>query len=570
MLNIMTCRGRGICFCLAAFLILAVSPAWGYEDRGRNRREKEENPRKEQLRQEAQESVSEVKELLTQILQAVNKNQPPQQELISQAVTMIEENKHFVLAYEDDQKAQYMLLQAWTDYYQGNLLDAMNWSLRACKMDASNGDAWISQAVFCQLNGKRPLEPRIRKPDSHRNQENGGDRQPRRRRENEAPDNDRYASASEPYGRKGTLDFNLSALRKEMLKERFGRIEYRDPAGKTIEYKPGGDTLCIFFWQIEPIAADANDLPGKPATGRLVNDNEMMNGNIIPLNNSQNLSLSNQGRYFGDIYEVIKDHPQITCFSLNTNGRQDAEQVATGMDETVALEMMRTPGVYASDPASGAGSYVGLEAQVPFVLIADKEGIVRYAGPAADFMPAFVLTHLTGVEISLNASEQSQAQSPVREMREDFGEMNELLLRRVIPERNPNKPTMDPNVPIADPNVLVSKPKVAQPVVAKPKPAVETKPAAAKPKPAPEETVQYRQLPLEEDVQAQKELVGADTFMQLAKKRGLTYKRGVDMCRAIIKKYPGTQYEHEARELLKQVPEHKRGTYNITDEELGL
>ena len=164
--TILTWRWRGIYACLAVFLMLVVFPAWGDENRARNRREREENPRKEKLRQEAQESVSEIKTLLTQILEVTNKNQTPGQELITQAATMIEENKHFVLAYKDDQRAQYMLLQAWTDFYQGNLLDAMNWALRACKMDISNGDAWISQAVFCQLNGKRPLEPRIRKQNS--------------------------------------------------------------------------------------------------------------------------------------------------------------------------------------------------------------------------------------------------------------------------------------------------------------------------------------------------------------------------------------------------------------------
>ena len=61
-----------------------------------------------------------------------------------------------------------------------------------------------------------------------------------------------------------------------------------------------------------------------------------------------------------------------------------------------------------------------------------------------------------------------------------------------------------------------------------------------------------------------------DLFMKAAKKRVISYKNGVELCRRIIRNYPGTKYEHEARMLLRQVPEDKRKLYKITDEELGL
>jgi hypothetical protein len=37
-----------------------------------------------------------------------------------------------------------------------------------------------------------------------------------------------------------------------------------------------------------------------------------------------------------------------------------------------------------------------------------------------------------------------------------------------------------------------------------------------------------------------------------------------------MRDYPGTIYAEEARMLLRQVPENRRSTYNITNEELGL
>ena len=61
-----------------------------------------------------------------------------------------------------------------------------------------------------------------------------------------------------------------------------------------------------------------------------------------------------------------------------------------------------------------------------------------------------------------------------------------------------------------------------------------------------------------------------DLFMQLGKKAGLNYARGVKFCREIIKDYPGSEYADEARKLMLEIPENERARYNITDEELGL
>ncbi|MBC8378305.1 MAG: hypothetical protein H8E62_03940 [Planctomycetes bacterium] len=559
-------------FVILLFTAMVV-PALGYEERARPGRDNDrpgraEDPRREKMRQEARKSAPEIAQLLTQILEQVNQNQKPEAELIEQAVAKLEESKRSLLAYDDDQKAQYMLLQAWTDFYQGNLDDAMNWSLRACKMDASSRDAWNSQAVFCLLSGKRPQEPRIEKSKSRTQRDSDAPRSPRARPNGPADIGDRAVKA-EPYSQQGTLDFELTTLRKDMLKERFERVECQDADGKKIEYVPGKNTLCIFFWQVKPAVSDANDVAGGET------DDYAVTADPFGLRSSSGLGFIDQRRYVGNLTKGIEGHPEITCFALNTNSTADVERAVTEADEDFALEM-GAPLVFAAADLSGAEAYVGLEAQKPFMLVADKEGVVRYAGPAADFMPAFILTHLSGVAIALDSPVQSHAVGrpgyipgvqPVNGPGDDIPSYF-----RPVP-RAPEEPKKAPKAPVAEPNAPVSEPKAPEP--SDDKPAAEPEPAAApkpadEPKPVPEETVQYRQLPLEEDVQAQKELVGADTFIKLASKRGLTYKRGVEMCRAIIKKYPGTQYEHDARELLKQVPEHKRGTYHITDEELGL
>ncbi len=46
-----------------------------------------------------------------------------------------------------------------------------------------------------------------------------------------------------------------------------------------------------------------------------------------------------------------------------------------------------------------------------------------------------------------------------------------------------------------------------------------------------------------------------------------TYKKFVDHCRDLIKRFPGTEFEIKARRELGEVPQHKWKQYNITKEE---
>lgn len=73
-----------------------------------------------------------------------------------------------------------------------------------------------------------------------------------------------------------------------------------------------------------------------------------------------------------------------------------------------------------------------------------------------------------------------------------------------------------------------------------------------------------------ENAEAQQKLVFARNNMTMAKKGILNYSQAVAICRGIIRDYPNTEYEQQALELLREVPEDLRPQYNLTDEELGL
>ena len=110
-------------------------------------------------------------------------------------------------------------------------------------------------------------------------------------------------------------------------------------------------------------------------------------------------------------------------------------------------------------------------------------------------------------------------------------------------------------------------------VVDKPKPPAFTPSEPAKPVkkqalPVREEKPAV-EMQIEDEYQAGKLLAYAQTMMQIGTKY-TTPKAAIDTCRQIIKDYPGTRYEQEARGLLRMVSAKNRKRYKITNEELGL
>jgi hypothetical protein len=82
--------------------------------------------------------------------------------------------------------------------------------------------------------------------------------------------------------------------------------------------------------------------------------------------------------------------------------------------------------------------------------------------------------------------------------------------------------------------------------------------------------VSEQELSSQENPEAKQKLAFAQNNLKMAQKGILSYSQVVVLCRDIIRQYPGTPYERQARTLLRQVPEDLRSQFNITDEELEL
>ena len=491
----------------------------------------ETDDRREQLRLEAQASYEQVKLALAGILEKVNLNQRPDAAQIQSAAELLEANRRNATVFDNTQKTGYMLLQSWISYFQNDPVANLNWAVRACREDLTNGDAWISQTLFSFIYGRRPVEPqapRPQRPQPETRRQQQPRPQPRARQGEpmmETPEITYNPQA--PYGQPGTLAFDLTLLRRDVFRERFGRMELQTVDNKKIVYNPAADVLCILFWKGEE-AVDPN-APGAKKPALAPGHTPEMASPMLMDGTASSLGLDSQQAYFEVMMDVLADKKDIKFVEINTNS-QAGSAAALRDHHPVA------PLVAAALPQSGAAAFSRMDVKIPFMAIIDKEGQVKYAGVANGFMPAFILTHITGTPIDLEAFVPAGGTFSPMEMRPQM--------------------MMEPEMMMPDPFMMAPPPAPADPN--RPAPKTQAQPQ------------KLRELPLEQQVEAEKKLAYTQGLYMKGSRSGVqSYKRGVEMCREIIRDYPNTKYAEEARHLLRQVPERQRTLYKITDAELG-
>jgi hypothetical protein len=515
----------------------AIAAEYGQRRRQNGKSKKEE--RQEELRAAAMEDFKALDTVLKEMLKIVAVNERPETAQIENAAALLESNKRNAQVLDGKEKAQFMLLQAWTGYLQGNAPIAFNWSTKAFKTDTKNTDAWISHGIFSMLNGKQPMRMPRPKPEKKRRTAGDYGYGNRRDRDTEhqpmAMEHAMTGMSSSSASVNGILQFDMTTVRRDMFREEFSRFEYLAADGTQVQYKPGRDTLCVLFWQSEEAPVDPNTLAGDEAIQARKDQKKKKEQLEVP----EPLKIEKQRGYFKKLYEACKDDETVKFVQINTVQPINLQAFMQSMPDYTKYPY---PTVIAAAEESGARAIVGTDARIPFMLIADKTGSVIYAGPAKEFVPAFILTETTGIPIDLKDEIKLTQKNRASEMM-----MDPMMLRMMGTLKPKPEPKADPNQPAIDPNAITQ----------------------MLPKTGPQGKT-YKQLPLEQSYQAGKDLEYANMFIDAARKRAQTYKKGVEMCRKIIKSYPDTIYEQQARMLLRQVPEYKRSTYSITDEELGL
>ncbi len=78
-----------------------------------------------------------------------------------------------------------------------------------------------------------------------------------------------------------------------------------------------------------------------------------------------------------------------------------------------------------------------------------------------------------------------------------------------------------------------------------------------------------KEIPIEDQVQAERLFEMALSQRKMGRLPGMSYKLMVDYCREIIEKYPDSPESPKARRMLGEVPSQYWERYNITEEEVN-
>jgi hypothetical protein len=81
---------------------------------------------------------------------------------------------------------------------------------------------------------------------------------------------------------------------------------------------------------------------------------------------------------------------------------------------------------------------------------------------------------------------------------------------------------------------------------------------------------QFRELPITEQIEAERLWEMVKTERKMGRLPVMTYTKMIRYCRELIKRFPGTRYAYGAKQALAEVPDRYRKQNNITDEEIDL
>jgi hypothetical protein len=476
------------------------------------------------------EMATRIQQSLDVILPEVNKDTKPTAGMIAGGQKTLEESKRYFLQMDDKQKAQYCLLQSWAAYYANEIEVAHLNAAKACKLDATSGDAWASQVAMALLGGKKPMMPRAPKPV----------RTPRNRQNQGGMESEAMSATSQIQ--KGKLDFDLNLFLVEAVGKKFGPLQVHCLNGTTLDYQPGSESLCMLFWRkFESKAAMIhNDPNGAARTApQPVPAEPMFEGEMMGATN-QTLEGTPEGA-FGKLFQAGLSSGRVKFAAVNLDSSTNKKAIKE--------EMIKQPQPWAqvvvADQTEGLFSeFSSIPPGRPVLMMADTTGTIRYAGPATGFIAPMLLAGIaSGNVVGPGGTE----------------EKTESVIAPLAPTDSNSLAATDSNSLPADSNSL---PRATQ----KQKPAVQV-PVRQTGQPQ----TQYKELSEEDKIQAERLVTYAeDLFMKTGAKHVTTYKRGIELCRQVMKDYPGSEYADKARQLLRKVPENQRSLYEITDQELGL
>jgi len=514
----------------------------------------------EQKRQQAIESAAgAIDTSLVEMLNLVNEQRRPSGKKLASAQQDVQNSRKYIKKFNNSMICQFMMLNAWTDYFEAGAEKAHPPATQAYRKNQSNNDARATQAALAILAGRKPLAPRPQKQQAQTNEVTTGRARGTGRMEAGAG----YATGTTP-GFSGTvssgniLNLDTDAIKPDWLGRKLGPFSLNCLNGTTFSYSPTEANLCVIFWKLAaedsgdytgPDDGEPNELSGtkRPAPIQDRYDDPFETGRTTRAASSDRMpgqmpyeqdfldttatgpsdTVSQQMSALGNIFNSKFQHPEVKFLGINTDSPATAPAVVAKLLQSHmpwAQAMLNTPAV------ASAFSDLDIEqvtSDQPVLVVADKTGTVKYAGPAAGFLAPMVLNELVG-----------RPKTPSEFAA--YSQKNRQTVQKTFkaPEKQTSE-SMSEGMKNMDEQIRL-------------------------------QTAESTEI-TPEDYQAQKLLAYAQgLFIPAGRKKVITSKTGVELCRRIIRDYPDTTYADEARKLLRTVPPHEQKRYDITPEEMGL
>jgi len=587
--------------------------------------------RQAQLQQQYTQIGETIDGWLVALLERVNESKRPDDAFLASAEKVVQSSTAIMSHFDAALQCEHALLNAWVSYFKGDIETAYMTGNAALAKDQSNHDAYVSHVAFA-LAANRP--PRIHPPqqtqpaavrDTERMSARRRPTPPSRMRRPEQSGRQSSGRVIVNTQSGNILQYDPEGLAVQLLGRDLPQVAWPCANGAVISYQPGTEGLCMLVWKSPqsagpsqpgepnsvPRAAPGRTMPTPPgarpqgqpalpglpalppppgaaptnrrseygterrlppdayesgyrrgpAQGRAGGYGRPMGyeaGRMEPQAHQATVKpqagLQGARKAFSDLFATYIGRSGVKFLGLNLDG---PERRAAVLADLVA-NPRSWPEVTAADIPGGPDAIQtllagpGVDLSRPMLVIADAQGKIRYAGPPQGFVPRFLLEHLAAsgaIAVGAPAATGAgMAATPTGPTANPFA----ALLRSVMGARTPGtRGTMPPGTR-----------QTVPPAQGQTQPQGQSQT---------EQTETERLLEQPDLIQAQKELEYAKgLFIPLSRKRMLTSKKGVDACRDIIKRWPGTKYAEEARNLLRQLPEADRRRYNITNDELGL
>ncbi len=537
--------------------------------------------RRDQAAQAIETAAREMDQMLVQVLEMVNQQARPRPEMLDASKRTVIAARKYGTRYSAALKCEILMLQAWNGYFADDMPTAVMAASKAYKTNSTNRDAEATNATMALLMDRKPKKIEPRKPrTTSSNYSRGG-------RGN--PQVDAYSRTQNPRGggqdgrasSGNILDLDVDALDLDLIGQTVSPMQVNCLNSTTFSYDPAQSNLCILFWQLGSKSASGE--PNNMTTGRPRSMPGRSTGRSTPAGRSGGRGVYDERGYgggrgtydergygggrgaydergygggrgaydeygagyrqpdagraarnadpfasgmtaYGQLFGSYLAHPKVKFLAVNV------DPIRSG--PTVVNKLLESPWpwahVMAAQSGSGMAQYADMNCKQPMLAIVDTSGKIKYAGPAAGFLAPMMLKRLAGAPVSSGSIRPPVGTTPPKTI---FNPFKGLL------------------------GGQSNKPKPAQPVPINPRPnRVNEDDSEITP----------------ESYQAGKLLEYAKMYVSAGRRPVLTSKKGVDLCRQIIREYPNTKSEQEARLLLRRVPEFERKRYNITDEEMGL